>query len=160
MISLGAFRRDGRGNLVVAARIARTGVQDYGDHVEYRDAAEVFDPRSMATFEGVPVTVGHVAWIDMGNVREHSVGYAKNIRRDGIHLAGDLVIFEPKTIAGIESMNLVELSAGYSADLDETPGRTDAGDAYDAIQKNIVANHIALLPKYTARCGTSCSVTR
>ena len=45
---------------------------------------------------------------------------------------------------------LRELSLGYELDLDETPG-TWNGEPYDAIQKNIRVNHLALVDK--ARAG-------
>jgi hypothetical protein len=42
--------------------------------------------------------------------------------------------------------NARELSCGYSLNLDETPGTTPAGEGYDAIQRDSVYNHIAIVP--------------
>jgi hypothetical protein len=39
-----------------------------------------------------------------------------------------------------------ELSCGYTLNLDETPGTTPTGEHYDAIQRDIVYNHIAIVP--------------
>lgn len=40
-----------------------------------------------------------------------------------------------------------ELSAGYTCDLDWTPGKTPSGEAYDAVQKNIRINHVAIVQR-------------
>src|SRR5690606_28507268 len=46
----------------------------------------------------------------------------------------------------IESGERKEISLGYKCQLDPTPG-TWNGESYDAVQKNIVVNHVALGPK-------------
>ena len=55
---------DEHGFLVDRPVVARIGAQTYktpfGDRVEFRPASEVFDPESLATYAGKPVTVGHV----------------------------------------------------------------------------------------------------
>jgi len=137
--------------LVVPAIIARLGVQDYGDHTELRLEEEVFDPASMASFEGVALTVGHAAWIDSDNFDDLAVGYVRNVRRDGDYLAADLVILDEAIAARVLSGDLAELSAGYGVDLDKVNGEP-------FVQRNIRANHVALGPKNWARCGSACAV--
>ena len=44
----------------------------------------------------------------------------------------------------MKSAGLKELSLGYNLDLDETPGEWE-GQPYDAVQRNIVINHLALV---------------
>lgn len=129
---------------IVSARIARIGWQDYASGREYRPAEEVFAPASLATFDGVPITIHHVAWITDANVEKFAVGYVRNPRRDGDHVRAELHVFG--AVASRVGHDLVELSAGYEADKD--------GDT----QRNIRANHLALLPRGDARCGSSCSV--
>jgi hypothetical protein len=55
-----------------------------------------------------------------------------------------------------------ELSAGYTCELDFTPGKTATGDAYDAVQKNIRLNHVAIVSRGRAgskvRIGDSAGV--
>lgn len=140
--------------LVVSAIIARTGVQDYGDHTELRLEEEVFDAESMASFEGVALTEGHGAWIaNDDDFDKFAVGYVRNVRREGDYLAADLVIFDPAIIARVRDQDLVEISAGYSVDLEKAP------DEYSArTQRNIRANHVGLGPRGWARCGSACSV--
>jgi hypothetical protein len=141
----------------IRARIARTGVQDYGDHAEYRPAEEVFAPESMKTFEGVALTVGHRGIVDSKNVGSWAIGYIADVQRDGVYLAGTLVITDESAAAAVERGDLVELSAGYDVNLDPTSGR-HSGEGYDAVQRDIRANHVALLPRGGARCGSACSI--
>jgi hypothetical protein len=49
---------------------------------------------------------------------------------------------------------LVELSSAYTLTLDETPGVTPDGQRYDAVQRDIRYNHVALLPKGAGRAGS------
>jgi hypothetical protein len=92
------------------APIARTGTQRY--HVTElpevadaavadedgmisvaRDASEVFSPRSMASFEGAAVTLGHPDdVVGPDNWADLTVGHVMNVRRDGDLLVGDLLI--------------------------------------------------------------------
>ena len=50
-----------------------------------------------------------------------------------------------------------QLSNGYLADFDFTPGTSPEGEAYDATQSNIRGNHIALVE--AGRCGESCRIS-
>lgn len=111
----------------------------------------------MASFEGVPLTIGHVAWLDASNVNEHAVGYARHIHRDGIHLAGELVVFDEQTIARILRGDLAELSAGYSCE--QGPGGVFDGEECVSSQVRVRANHVALGPRDWARCGSSCAIS-
>lgn len=138
--------------LVVQARIARTGVQAYADGDEYRPPEEVFAPPALASLEGLPITVGHVAWITRANLDRYAVGFVRSPRRDGDHVAADLVIFDDATASRVQRGDLVELSVGYAVDVDRS-GSVPT-------QRNIRGNHLALLGPGQARCGVSCSVSR
>jgi hypothetical protein len=50
-----------------------------------------------------------------------------------------------------------EISLGYTCQLDPTPG-IFKGQAYDAVQKNIEINHVALGPKGWGRAGADCAI--
>lgn len=65
--------------------------------------------------------------------------------RDGNAIKADIVIYNLDTSAR-------ELSCGYTLTLDETPGTTPEGEHYDAIQRNIRYNHLAVVPR--ARAGS------
>lgn len=144
----------GDGSVRFNARLTRIGVFDYGSHRELRREEDVFDQAALDSFKGLAVTVGHVAWLDASNWREHAIGHVgDDVRRDGDYVAATLIVKDKKAIEKIDAKQLVEISMGYSVDLDETPGRTDAGEDYDAIQKNIRGNHAALGPKDWGRMG-------
>ncbi len=121
----------------------------------YRPPDEVFDPASLASFAGKPVTLDHPpAMVDSGNWKSFAVGHSgAAVARDGDHLATDLVITDAPAVAKAEQGS--ELSNGYWADFDFTPGLTPDGEPYDAVQRNIRGNHIALVDQ--GRCGPSCA---
>ena len=158
------------GFLRVRARIGRTGVHLYradelgppagfaaGDTVRvYRPPEAVFSPDAMASFAGKPVTDGHPpAMVDAGNWKRYAVGQSgPAVEPDGDHLVTDLLIADAAAVARVEAG--AQLSNGYLADFDFTPGTTPDGALYDAVQSNIRGNHIALVD--AGRCGDSCRI--
>ena len=163
-------RRTPEGFLQMRARIGRAGIQDYrageiggpaGAASDspvrvYRPPAEVFDPASLASFAGKPVTLDHPpAMVDSRNWKQVAVGHSgSSVERDGQHLATDLVVTDAAAVARAEAGS--ELSNGYWADFDFTPGLTPEGEPYDAVQRNIRGNHVALVDQ--GRCGPSCTI--
>lgn len=147
------------GALIVPGRLARTGIQLYrrdGKVVrEYRPEAEVFDPASLATFNDLAVTDGHPqeGYVTADSWRRYARGHTANARREGDWLVVDFVIQDAELIRLIESGERRELSGGYFARLDMTPGTTPAGESYDAIQCSIRGNHAAVIPPGMARAG-------
>jgi hypothetical protein len=152
--------------LCLEVPIARTGIQEYspeevslpaaagGDTVKvYRLEAEVFDPDTMASFEGKPVTIDHPEeFVNPENWRELSRGVAHNLRRgngsDSDLLLADLLITDAKAIKAIQG-GLRQISCGYDADYEEmAPGL--------GRQTNIIGNHVALVG--CGRCGTRCQI--
>lgn len=150
-------KRDVRGFLIVGARPARAGILEYkradGSVTrELRRDADVFDPASLATFDGAPVTIGHQGDVTPANVRTLEVGICGTARRDGKYVSAVLSIRDAEAIRRIESGELIELSAGYSVDLDQTPGVFE-GQRYDAVQRRITINHVSLLKRGEGRSG-------
>lgn len=157
------------GYLESLSNIARTGVQEYrayelgldADGIDpmkvirlHRPAEEVFDPESMASFEGKPVTLGHPDEpVTSENWSGLAMGEVIKIRRAGDMLAGKVIIKARSAIDAVEA-GTVELSNGYSFKLDMTAGRTSEGEEYDGIQREIRGNHVALVE--AARCGSAC----
>lgn len=156
--------------LKVPAVLARTGIQLYtageighptlaADEVVrvYRPPEEVFSEASMASFGMKPVTNDHPdELVSAENVKALQVGFSsENIERDGDLLKATLVITDPKAIYDIERGKR-ELSNGYEADYDLTPGVTLEGEAYDVVQRNMRGNHIAIVE--SGRCGPECAV--
>lgn len=156
------------GYLQVTAKIARVGVQRYHNVADdkgvtrqtvdvYRPPEEVFSPDSMRSFEMRPVTNDHPPVIvDSTNVNKYSVGTSfGEVTRDGDHLVANLLITHADVIKAIDD-GKEEISNGYTADLEWKSGTTPQGEAYDAIQRNIRGNHIAIVD--AGRCGGSCRV--
>lgn len=149
----------GDGSVRYTARLTRTGVFDYGDHKELRTADEVFAKDAIDSFKGVAVTIGHRAFVEPDNWKDVAVGHVgDDVRRDGEFLAASLVVKDEGALRWIAEQKAkedggVELSMGYTVDLLDEPGRTDAGEDYDAVQTNIVGNHAALGPADWGRAG-------
>lgn len=147
-----------QGFLRVPAYLTRAGVLLYANadgtpRREWRPLAEVMRGDSLATLISAPVTQLHPPEMitadnrekyDRGNVGDHIV-------RDGGKVSATLYIKDGRLIAAVERGDLREVSAGYVCKLDATSGvvpdgEPDAGQHYDAIQRNIVYNHVAAVP--------------
>lgn len=127
--------------------IGRTGILKYrnadgSERLEYRPPDEAFNADSLKSLEGMPITVGHKAMVTAQNAaRVQPIGtILSSGRQDGNDIVADVVIYDLPTSAR-------ELSCGYNLDLDETPGTTPDGQHYDAVQRNIRYNHVAVVPK-------------
>lgn len=127
--------------------VGRAGILVYRnadgtERKEYRPPEEAFKADSLASLMGKPITIGHKAMVTAGNAAQVApVGSVLSAgRQDGDAIRADIVIYNLDTSAR-------ELSCGYTLDLDETPGTTPEGEHYDAVQRNIVYNHCAIVPK-------------
>lgn len=163
----GTAKRSSDGALLVDAKAARTGIQMYlGADVGrpdmstvrvYRPGSEVFHADSLRSFAHRPITNDHPTEpVTADNWKDHAVGStADEVRAEGIYVRVPLMVSDGATIAAIESGKR-ELSCGYSCDLDFTAGVTPSGMAYDAMQKNIRINHIAVVDH--GRAGSECRI--
>ncbi len=154
--------------LRVDGHFSRTGIQHYTDgtgqtSAEYRAPEEVFSDASLASLRGMPVTVRHPRAVG-GQVTPQNwrrlagrgvvVGTTgEAVTQDGDHTKGSIWVQDQAAIEQVQDQTLTELSVGYTAQLDETPGVTPDGERYDARQINILGNHIALLGGGEARGG-------
>lgn len=155
-IALDGVRRTGDGYLVASARVARTGVQIYsGAEVGkpemgmvrvYRPETEVFSKDALKSFAHRPVTLDHPPeMVTAENWGQYAKGYtADEIARDGECIRVPLLVADSATIDAIEAGKR-ELSMGYLCDLKWEPGKTEAGEQYDAVQTGIRANHLAVV---------------
>lgn len=165
---LGTVSRTPTGGVRIPATVARTGVQEYATHDgqmrrEYRPSDEVGHADSLASFAAAAVTIGHPGRaVTPDNWDRLSVGTVsdRGARLDALEghieqwVYTDLLIQRADAIVLADAGKLEELSVGYSCELDETPGTSPAGEKYDAIQRNIRANHVALLERGCARAGS------
>ena len=158
------------GFLKVPARISRTGIQEYlasemglndrepTDIIRvWRPEEEVFSDVSMKSFENKPVTNNHPPeLVNASNYKDYSVGFSSaDVTRDGMFVSTLLHISDAEAIKLVES-GKVELSNGYISDIEWEQGITPDGENYDAIQRNIRGNHIAIVER--GRAGSSCRV--
>lgn len=149
-------RRTADGYLVASPRIARTGIQVYRgwemgvpdkDTVRiYRPEKEVFAPDSLRSYAHKPVTNNHPKEaVTADNWRKYAVGNtADEVLRDGGFIRMPIMISDANTIQDVED-GKVELSLGYTMELDMTPGETEDGQTYDGVQRKIRANHLAIV---------------
>lgn len=166
---------DENGFLVDTPVVARLGVQVYymddGRTVrEFRPAEEVFKDESLASYQGKPMTLDHV-FVNSDNAKEVVVGSVSGKAEPlGSSVVAPIVVYDNTAIQEAVAGKAKELSVGYSAILDETPGWGDPitgeyvlksdGDQFDApegwqefdaIQRDIKVNHLAMV--YRGRAG-------
>ena len=166
---------DENGFLVDTPVVARIGVQVYymddGSSVrEFRPAEEVFKEESLASYQGKPMTLGHV-FVNSDNAKELVIGSVTGKAEAlGSSVVAPIVVYDQVAINEAMVGNAKELSVGYSAILDETPGWGDPATGlyrlksdtepfdvpddwqeFDAIQRDIKVNHLAMV--YRGRAG-------
>lgn len=142
------------------SHIARTGPLVYGDGerewVEYRDAAQLFAPATIASFSRIVLTSDHPeGLVTAANAREHSVGFTGSALRDGVYLdADEIVITDPRAIERARRPGGVELSIGFTAEVVRRDGVAADGTAYQYAQEDLEGNHLALVD--IGRAGPAC----
>ncbi len=146
-------RRTDEGFIVDSPVIARVGIQEYMNadgsvRRELRLPEDVFNADSLASFAGKPITDDHPKEkVTAKNAKKLTIGTMTSPgRQDGDNVVTDIVIYDSEVIDKIENGGKRELSVGYSVALDETPGEWN-GQKYDAIQRDIRANHLALVKR-------------
>ena len=133
--------------------LTRVGIFEYHNpdgtiRRELRLPEEVFAAESLASYKGKPVILTHEAgMIDSDNVQQEQIGtILSEGMQDGDNVRAQIIIHDAHKL----DYGLRELSLGYTQTPDETPGVWN-GQPYDAIQRNIQINHLALVEK--ARAG-------
>lgn len=165
---VGTTRKTQDGYLVADVLTARTGIQLYHSSEldladkncffrVYRPEDQVFDTKSLASYAHKPITDNHPSeavtadnWKDLAH---GTIG--DEVARDGDYVRVPLIIMDAELIAKVEA-GKVELSAGYLADVEFTAGTTPDGQTYDAIQKNIRINHVAVVDR--GRAGSKARI--
>lgn len=157
-------RKTPQGGVCVEAAVARTGVLEYSDGTrtwhEYRPAEEVFAADSLATLRGATVTDEHPAkLVTPETFTAVSRGHAcDDVRRDGEFVVVDLMVQDAALCQLVDAGERREVSCGYTCEVDPTPGVTPEGERYDAVQRSIRHNHVALLAPGEGRSGPEVSL--
>jgi uncharacterized protein len=162
-VSVAGTRRLEDGYLVAEARSVRTGIQIYsGAEVGkpematvrvYRSPNQVFAADSLQSFSHAPITNDHPAeGVTAENWKALAVGEVSTAaKKDGEWVMLPLILKDAAAIQAVVDGKR-ELSAGYTCELDFTPGATADGEPFDAQQLNIKINHLALVDR--ARAGS------
>lgn len=161
--SLGNVRRTRQGGIIVPANLTRTGVfvYDYADGTrvrELRHPDEVFKADSLESLAGATVTVLHPGEVTPDNYRQVSVGHVDGTPKAADKfVAADLRVNDGGTIAKIDSKELTEISCGYRCNVIKKSGEWN-GEKHDAVQTDIVYNHVAVGPKDWGRAGNDVKI--
>ena len=121
---------------------------------ELRPAEEVFHADSVKSFAMAPVTDDHPPTnLTADNAREYMRGsVSENLKQDGMMLRGGMMVTDADLIAKMERGDSAQVSCGYTCDVEMTPGVWQ-GQKYDAVQRNIRGNHVAIVPRGRAGDG-------
>lgn len=135
------------------AVISRAGIFRYRDLMtgretkEYRPEDQVFSPASMKSFELTPITYRHPneGLITPENRDTYAQGTVipGTVRREDNLLVASLHITGKEAIAALKRGEL-NVSAGYDQDIVKAPGTAPDGERFDAVQTNIIGNHVAI----------------
>ncbi len=154
--SLASPQRMPNGWIRVDGFLTRTGIFTYrnpdgSERRELRLPEEVFKADALASFGLVPFTDDHPAGLlDATNTSQYIKGaVGEGVRQEGDYVRAPILVMDQATITKMQA-GKVQLSCGYVCELDFTPG-TYQGQRYDAIQRGIVGNHVALVD--TGRAG-------
>ena len=141
------------------------GVATFGDVVldypdldpprsEFRPAAEVMSDEALASMVGVPFTLHHPDdMLDEYTARDHGHGAVLSARRSDSspdEMEVLVIVHSAEGQQAIESGELRELSPGYRAREDRTPG-VHRGKRYDVVQRGHRYNHLAGVDMARAR---------
>lgn len=155
--------------LCLSVPIARTGWQQYGEGETpletgsdgtiwiYRAPEEVFNPKTIASFQGKSFTIRHPDgdFVKPDNWKELTYGSLQNVRKgeeldeDGEEpLIADILVTDEMAI-GLINNGMRKVSCGYECEYEQT------GDG-EGRQYNIVGNHCALVEE--GRAGSSYAI--
>lgn len=155
------------GYLIVPATISRPGTQLYkaielvpsedalpmnwkpnDPVVVYRPPEEVFKQEAVDSFKNIAVTNNHPPeFLNSKNYKKYSVGIVlSDVEPDDKHVKGTLKITDYDTINEIKD-GKVDISAGYHSNVYFEEGETPEGEKYQAIQKDISGNHVAIVAR-------------
>jgi hypothetical protein len=157
----GKIKRDERGYARMWGRVVpcnamltygRADGYDSDNRVEFVPESTVTDPEAVASLLFSPISMPHPPeMLDGQNTGRHQIGTVIDTKvEDGALHA--LHLFTDKTALDRIDQGTVELSPGYTAEIDETPGVFE-GREYQAVQRGRVYNHQAVVDQ--ARAGSS-----
>lgn len=138
--------------LLCDATFARDGVLKYvrpdgTERIELRLPEE--NQKALTSFGLAPLTIEHPpVLLNEDNAESYRKGVSlQNVQYGkGGFVQGTIALMDSEAVRYATQAGGAEISAGYTCDLEEKPG-VWKGQNYDAIQRNIRVNHIALTKK-------------
>ncbi|HGK4602803.1 TPA: DUF2213 domain-containing protein [Yersinia enterocolitica] len=108
------------------------------------------DPKELElaveTFNNKPLLNTHIAVSILNPPKESIIGATgSNAVFENGYLKNSLVIWDVNSIIGVENKQQREISSSYRYRLDMTPGEYE-GEPYDGVMRDIVCNHVAIVP--------------
>lgn len=161
-------RRLADGRITAVAKFARSGCYTYAGAeigrpelptvTVYRPETEVFADEAMASFAHKAITLDHPSeGVTPTNWSKVSVGFTEGrVARDGGYVEIPLMLADATAVEAYDSGRARQLSAGYNCELVWGDGVAPDGTRYQATQRHIRGNHIALVPQ--GRAGSTCRI--
>lgn len=153
--------RDADGNIRALTIVTRTGIFEYRNadgsiRRELRTPEEVFKQKSLDSLKMIPITNNHpIDFVTPKNAKQLQIGFTgETVSHDDSNVMTSVTINTDEGVSAVDKGKR-QFSLGYDLELDFTPG-TYQGERYDAIQKNIKYNHLALVDN--ARAGQVASL--
>lgn len=147
---LGKLERTPQGGVFVHGDVMRVGILEYWN-ADGTICREYNPPDVVAAatplLAGIPLTNEHPPEsVGPGNFRKYASGYAVGEPKfDGTKAGVRFALQESELITDVDTDVRNEISLGYSASVDYTPGTTPEGQKYDGIRTEIVPNHAAVV---------------
>ena len=111
----------------------------------YRDPTEL--QKAADTFNNKPVLNQHIGFTPLAPPKDAIVGMTgDDVVFEHPFLYQSMTIYDAAMQAGIESDKHREISSSYYWLADMTPGTSPEGDEYDGVMRDIVCNHVAIVP--------------
>lgn len=143
----------GQGYLKAGAFATRAGIFTYINsdgtlRRELRPPDEVFKQESLKSLSEVPLTNDHPPVpLNASNTRQYAVGFTgAEVNKVEDKIGVSITITDDVTIGQVMQNVKKELSCGYFCDLEVKSGMWN-GIEYDAIQRNITYNHLAVVER-------------
>lgn len=132
---------------IAGAMVQKYVKSDGSEEMEAKLPEEILSDATVSSANSKPVTDGHHGLVTKDNSHDLMKGFtASNGHVEGNMLYNDITITDPNLISQIKSGDKRELSIGFETQMDPTSG-TYNGTKYDAVQRNIRINHVAVVPK-------------
>jgi len=152
-INLDQIEMTPQGFLRFPVYAGKVGIQTYKNADgsitrEFRPPEQVFRPETMDSLKNVPVVNDHPEnMVNPENAKELTVGFGSESVEavDNKFQKTSVTVFDKNAIEDIQN-GKVEVSLGYDLELEEKSG-TFEGQEFDAIQKDIVINHLAIVDR-------------